>query len=305
MKKNSMDYIENKLSFISDIIITSISIEYVLDNTDEFNTNNHRIILNNEELITSDIYEETMTKTSFKNWADLIDLEYKEIELSLQECIIIQNAGKSGQLTNRVPNQFLDELKEISNKIKHLLIYKPCFARFNRCSLKNGINGPGPFITGLDIISNIVTSYRCLDEINRNINFGNIPTILYIIPWDFDMNIENEFRIFVHNHRITAISQYYIYKYCGWNENIEDMKIMAKLVNEKLQVLLNKDETKQLPFNFTMDVLYNKGYNNVKIIELNSFGLQMAAGSCLFNWITDYDQLYGKNQNIEIRIVSE
>jgi len=54
-----------------------------------------------------------------------------------------------------------------------------------------------------------------------------------------------------------------------------------------------------------MDVLYNKGYNNVKIIELNSFGLQMAAGSCLFNWITDYDQLYGKNQNIEIRIVSE
>jgi hypothetical protein len=32
---------------------------------------------------------------------------------------------------------------------------------------------------------------------------------------------------------------------------------------------------------------------SVELIELNSYGAQMAAGSCLFHWLKDYDQLYG------------
>lgn len=62
-----------------------------------------------------------------------------------------------------------------------------------------------------------------------------------------------------------------------------------------------------LPSDFCADVFCRPDLS-VELIELNSYGAQMAAGSCLFHWITDYDQLYGVcnasgRSEVEFRVV--
>lgn len=50
-----------------------------------------------------------------------------------------------------------------------------------------------------------------------------------------------------------------------------------------------------------MDLALLDNENNYNVpypIEINSFGKEYASGSALFHWITDYDILYGKKQNI-------
>ncbi|DBA71757.1 TPA: hypothetical protein ACH3X2_011028 [Trebouxia sp. C0005] len=55
-----------------------------------------------------------------------------------------------------------------------------------------------------------------------------------------------------------------------------------------------------LPASFTLDVFCHADQDfAVKLIELNSFGAQLAAGSCLFDWVKDYEMLYGLSNILE------
>lgn len=61
-----------------------------------------------------------------------------------------------------------------------------------------------------------------------------------------------------------------------------------------------------LPDAFTLDVFCHASQGfAVEFFELNSFGAQLAAESCLFDWVKDYELLYGCSDTLEIRVISD
>jgi hypothetical protein len=57
---------------------------------------------------------------------------------------------------------------------------------------------------------------------------------------------------------------------------------------------------------YIMDVEYVKETDSVRLIELNSFGAEMASASALFHWVRDADLLHSSDQLcIRVRAADE
>jgi hypothetical protein len=118
---------------------------------------------------------------------------------------------------------------------------------------------------------------------------------VFFSKFDHNWDLGRELRVFVCNRKVTTISQY----------DFRNNGYFSTQTNQRLEQI-GKDVTRfveKLPIfhlrNFTADVYVNSG---IRLIEINSFGYWLAAGSCLFHWIQDYDQLYGKTAEVEFRI---
>merc|ERR1712216_789420 len=121
-------------------------------------------------------------------------------------------------------------------------------------------------------------------------------TTLYLVPWDATCDTRKELRCFVHGGTLTAISQYRWFDpsatFCTMSN--AQLRQATRAVDEYLQrhvlpAFLAAGGTAD----FTMDVEYEEAAEGaVRLIELNCFGAQLAAGSCLFHWLRDHDELY-------------
>jgi hypothetical protein len=264
--------------------IKLISTNYVHENEEYFNTNHH---------FTYNDYEDVIKKTEFKQYVYCLNREFVYVDLSLNDCRTILNACASGVITLKPPRMYQEEIEAISKKIT--LPYNNCFIRLERCSLKDTCYGTGPYTNSIDVINGLCTSYRCYNYIKKCVQ-SNMQVRLYILPWISDIKENNEFRIFVYNKNITGISEYNIFKHSidfqiDWEKIIFELKNIVSLISSKTELIT-----------YTMDVcLIN---DKVLLLELNSFGAGMAAGSSLFNWIADHDQLHGSTNYIEIRLVT-
>lgn len=125
---------------------------------------------------------------------------------------------------------------------------------------------------------------------------------IYCIPWKH-IDISKEFRVFVYDNNITAISVQDIYNVSQWlvdmtSDKLENiiMKIMSyfeQSIRDKLEYI----NTYTYDFAFTED-------DDPYFIEPNSFGANYAAGSSLFHWTNDYDKLHDIS-SIEFRYVNK
>lgn len=59
----------------------------------------------------------------------------------------------------------------------------------------------------MDVLTALVTSLRCCDTLKRAVR-EQISMTLYLLAWRADISIDREFRAFVRDWRVTAISQY-------------------------------------------------------------------------------------------------
>lgn len=264
--------------------IKQINLQHILENENSFNTNHH---------FTSEDYEKEIEKTELKNYIHILGREYTFIDLSCDDCNIILKACASGVITLNPPKMYQEDLDTIAKKIN--LPFDTCFVRLERCSLKDSCYGTGHYITSIDIINALCTSYRCYNYIKKCL-MKQTPIRLYIMPWVPNVREENEFRVFVCNQTITGISQYNIYKASLFIQ-LDWVKILYKLNHLVSHISKNTTLT-----SYTMDICQVD--DEILLLELNSFGANMAAGSCLFNWIDDHDQLYGNTDYVEIRLVS-
>ena len=116
-------------------------------------------------------------------------------------------------------------------------------------------------------------------------------------------NKDNEFRVFVYNNHITAISVQFLY-----TEN----KLFSKKNNEEIITLVKdinnffnnniKDKLYSM-VNYTFDLVLLDD-STFYFIELNSFGKDYSAGSALFHWINDSEIILNENCNeIEFRYI--
>lgn len=309
-------------------IIQSISLSLVLEfDKIKFNTNNHWI--NNEQPID---YRESLENTHTNKWIDKFhNDDYYIIDINdMYELNWMKKANEISMQTGKFSELYNDELDlfliKYEPKYKHIFDGTEYFVRSENVSMKYGQHKEGPTLCKqrLAMQGDIVTSnnkllphdsefcetkvgpYTNLKEIIESLVSsirGHTPIYkdsteikLYLMPW-ININQDKEFRVFVFNKKITAISQQNLYQVLYENISDDELEILFDkyikiIVNYFNDIIVNEIELENFTYDFA--ILDNdKPY----FIESNSFGKEYAAGSALFCWINDDDVLYQKNKD--------
>lgn len=106
---------------------------------------------------------------------------------------------------------------------------------------------------------------------------------------------DHEFRCFVHQRKLVAISQYQCYvRFEALQDAAHVGRIRDAIVRFHDLIKDAKAAGKTLPSSYVMDVVvFPKDYS-CSLIELNPFGSHMSSGAALYNWRKDEDLLYGR-----------
>jgi hypothetical protein len=249
---------------------------------EKYNSNNH----GNRP----DDYEYIIDQSYTNKWIDLFKSDYIKITIdNPQHIYLCKLANEIGQVTGNIPNLFLEDMEELFvNYGKDIFGVTGFFVKVNNVSLKYGKHGLGPYYNMRSIIESCVTCIKGHTPIRRNTTQLDI----YLIPW---VKVEpiNEFRVFVYNNKITAISQQNLYSVLYDDISIQEipnkLTIILDYFNDVIKYKINWIS------NYTYDfaIADNKPY----FIEMNCFGKEYAAGSALFHWILDEKILYNSFEN--------
>jgi len=183
--------------------------------------------------------------------------------------------------------ELTDFKKIITNSIKPNQQY---FIRLSGTSGKNE-KSVRPFINVTDIIKHITSVKLFADQEYKRDKI----TCLILIPWNEQIDSRYEFRIFVVNNKLTAISSQFIELFQYSAEELDTIEYALS----NIQFLNNT------PYNtFIGDTYIDMDTKTCHLIELNPFGAHCGAGSALFNWAVDYDILYGKTDTVKFRYMS-
>jgi len=273
---------------MEEIKVVKISLEQIENNKERYNSNNHGDMPKN--------YNNILSQTYFSKFKHL--KQYKEFDLPIKSWMY--EANKISWVTGEFPRSFIEELDDYCKEYNYLNTNfdKPYFIRTESASLKYGCCG-NILHDNIELLLKSIIScphnHLSLKKINSN---QNILKIYLIEPVNIIKDLE--FRIFIYQNKITAISQQFIY--------IKN-KILNDEICQKIGLKIKEFVYKNIVSNithitdYTIDLAILKN-EDVYFIELNSFGKEYAAGSALFHWIIDEDILYNKNQNeIEFRYV--
>lgn len=173
------------------------------------------------------------------------------------------------------------------------------FVRLDDCSPKDN-GGLRPLKTGQEILTQILGSKRCMLRVEyaQREKLADVKLILKL--WRPDIDSGNEFRVFVNDGVITALSQYHWYADSGWGREPKKSKI--PFVVEGIHQLF--DQIKDfLPFKSCVYDTHVKFIEEpegevvfVELVEFNPFGAHISSGSALFHWERDFEILNGLNR---------
>ena len=214
-----------------------------------------------------------------------------------------------------------------SNQAAHrdiatLLAENEFFVRLDFCSLKDG-RLPAIPRTIEDLIGRIVSSLRACHALEDTLKPGVVDKVrLYLLPFRKDIDPGREYRVFCPPgsgvHQIAAISQYRWHEPWQGGAEGETREQAADRVLEGAKLLhvsivrhawaLEEMGDASLWENlqkegFTFDVFDARP--EVQLVEVNPFGAMSGCGSCLFHWIRDAKTLYGKEEDVEVRLAPE
>lgn len=272
------------------------------------NTNNHvKLDWTYGRILTSKEYMETMSHSHRCHWRHLQPVEGEIIfTLSNPEVSLLLEASSSSIHTWRRPFCLVEELDELEKKFPN--IQGNYFCRLDQCSPKDSINGRKPITSRKELLDALITSIRCAREYQhlttKNSAVGAL--YIYLLPWREDWHQDSaiEYRVFCYHSRVTAISQYHWPKDQGikkYPENhLKEMALQIVIFCEEEIVPFLSDKTDN---NWVIDVMVTDN-EKVELVEVNTFGAELAAGSALFSWIPDRNVLYSNGDKVEFRYVS-
>ena len=266
------------------LIIQGIELSKVNDK--DYNTNNH------ESNLTEEKYLKYTAQTDLCNWINLFPEKQilHVVDFNQYETKILYESTLIGISTGRIPNMYKEELEEIQNKIPKDI--SNLFFRFEHSSSKDGVGKIGPFKNSKDVIMNIITSKRAMRCLK-----GQNKSRLYFFEFRKDWKPQNEFRVFVCESKVTAISQYSMYTNFELDKIFDLERLGENIVNFCYLVLSKINLT-----SVVIDVIVND--NKIELVELNPFGTEYSSGSALFHWIRDHDILYGLTDKVVFRFVN-
>lgn len=286
--------------------IQTYSLAHVLANDRKlFNTNN----IWPDGVAPSD-YRETLEKTHTHAWVDRFHSTYHTLVLGSHDLRWMKQAFAIGTITKRVPHMFDDELKETCKKhaqqMNHINSHlkeneRGWFVRTEYVSLKHGLHGIVPYNSLRDILESMITCRIGHGAFRED----NTCCKIYFLQF-LDLDYDKEFRVFVYNNRITAVSAQHLYSVNKWLAAQTDTQIQ-ELVQRLVQSFNNHIAPRMLDFKcYVMDLAlvgdFENGDEKFYFIEPNSFGAEYASGSALYHWQIDHYCLHS-NVPIDFRYV--
>mmetsp|Transcript_16301 Transcript_16301/g.24567 ORF Transcript_16301/g.24567 Transcript_16301/m.24567 type:complete len:588 (-) Transcript_16301:62-1825(-) len=146
--------------------------------------------------------------------------------------------------------------------------------------------------SGAAVMSLLLTSERVYADIIDWLRFGE-PEQVCLREFDSDLSLDNEFRVFICEDRITAISQYDHYAhYPGLEDKVS---FLATGIEKLWKEVHNKIGVSS----YVMDVGYLPRSEKFVVIEFSPFF--PCTGAALFSWSKDEDTLLGRKP-FEFRI---
>lgn len=254
--------------------------EVFLNNKILFNTNNHYIADRNPQPID---YNDRLRATMTCNWIHKFHQTYHTIVLDPKEITWIKRAFEQGSITGHWPQDYDDELEALC--AKYSFPEGNWFVRTEYVSLKGGYYGVGPYDNVRDIIISMVTT----TERHCCVRPDDTSCTIYLMPWQ-TIDPDREFRVFVYQNTITAISVQDIFHrnewLCSLSQN--DIRGVVQLIMDYFEITIKERLSYIADYTFDFALLNDTPY----FIEPNSFGRNYAAGSALFHWVTDHDILH-------------
>jgi hypothetical protein len=189
---------------------------------------------------------------------------YQIVTIDKKHCENLMNIAKVGFVAGRVSEIFRDEYDDLLNDLKKTNVPffdNGAFARLNYFSPKDSIfwNESLPFRSWNGLLQVIATSKRT----TSSLVFSDGNEII-IRPWRYDWEQKNEYRVFVKDKKISAISQYYLYTDFGLSKLTDDQvrNIVDSISN------LNDTIAKSYPLdNYVIDVQVDDKYRTELVDE--------------------------------------
>ncbi len=138
---------------------------------------------------------------------------------------------------------------------------------------------------------------------------------LYVLPFDARMASDRKYSVFCPPGPagIAAVSQYRWFRpwrFAGRGDAEMERVAQAVLAGAEaiysliVAELRDGDEGDALlrRQGFSFDVLFDDEGGRCELVELNGFGARSSCGSCLFQWVRDWDVLYGGQGDVEFRV---
>ena len=144
---------------------------------------------------------------------------------------------------------------------------------------------------GKEALNLLLTSERNHIDINDWIENGGKQQIV-LREWNNELSLDYEFRVFIYNNRITAISQYDLYGL--FPHLIEEKEKIKKLIHD----FWEKEVKNKIKFPF---YIVDFGYINGKIIFIELSPFLPTTGGGLYHWNYDLNELENGEGNIRIR----
>ena len=282
MSNNLMLNIDTK--FIVQKVKIGDVVEY---DTEKFNSNNHWT--NGVKPID---YTDKLEANKTNKWIDNFRSNYKKIIINDPAVIKwMISASEISSKTGKFTKLFDDEIDEFVDKNTYADIFNGTgyFVRTENVSLKYGQHKTGPYYNMRQIIESVVS---CIDG-HKPLYENTTDLTIYLLDW---VNVDdyNEFRVFVNDNKITAVSQQNLYNVYDKLDNQQELINKLKLITNYFDENIRPVITHMSSYSYDFAIINNK---IPYFIECNSFGKEYAAGSALFHWLLDENILYGDASN--------
>jgi hypothetical protein len=184
------------------------------------------------------------------------------------------------------------------------------YAQFHSLKITNELEALNIILSSERIFIDLLAALDCQEvQDNKLTNTNNIKlhdwnNNIIIREWNHLLDPSMEFRCFVYQSNLTAISQYDHYcKFYSLQNDLTIQQIKSTIIQywqEKVKPLLDPFPEKYS--NYIVDIGLIGNELECIIIELNPFA--PSTGASLFDWKTDINQLTGQTNEIEIRVRS-
>jgi hypothetical protein len=252
------------------------------------------------------------------------------IRLTRPQTTLLLAATEASLPRLEVNRLFREDLaEELVPLLEARLTFPPegLFLRLDACSPKDGA-GPAVLRSVAEVVGKVVTSVRARNAMVRWVGgWGSAAAgegaaeegeevtregglELFFLPFDARMAAEREYRVFCApgDGRIAGVSQYRWYKpwrFRGLGEQAQEKVVRAilegaeavrGLILEEVERRDDAEDRLMMEQGFSFDLFYDEDTDRCSLVELNTFGVRSACGSCLFQWVDDRKVLYGEEE---------
>lgn len=245
------------------------------------------------------------------------------VSLSRRQVGVLVRAAAASVHTRVLNRAYAEDLQDEVAPAFAALAFPPegLFLRLDACSPKDGAQtSPGRVaLHSVDeVLLRLTTSQRALSPLGNMLNGDAPEERLYFLPYDARMNPASEYRVFCvpGSLAVSAVSQYRWHQ--PWalaSAERNEMEARARTILAGISVVhaqivdslrepgVSEVDDLARAQGFSFDVLYDRETEACMLVELNTFGVRSACGSCLFHWLRDQEVLYGEaSDNVEFRV---